>query len=247
MSHHASAIDPSGSSRTDATAPLLHTTALLNQQPRQPHDGFPVAGVAGDRDLCGAVQVAAAGQPPGGRHPPASERPVAVTQRSSAAIATDVPSLLKACDHAGLAPENAARSSKYAARPRALAADQLPDTPPERRTSPGLRARAALLPRRASGPDGSRNCRYDNAGRLPGLRLNPRCPAAARGIVFRKPPALRVRWGQSGSLSWRSEARLRRRRRPRRMRGADPRPPVRSHAMGTAGHRAARQLPGADA
>ena len=30
--------------------------------------------------------------------------------------------------------------------------------------------------------------------RLPGLRLDPRYPSAPRGLVFRKPPALRVRW-----------------------------------------------------
>jgi cytochrome P450 len=31
--------------------------------------------------------------------------------------------------------------------------------------------------------------------RLPGLRLDPAQPAAARGLVFRKPPALHVTWG----------------------------------------------------
>ena len=30
--------------------------------------------------------------------------------------------------------------------------------------------------------------------RLPGLRLDPRHPSAPRGLVFRKPPDLRVRW-----------------------------------------------------
>jgi cytochrome P450 len=30
--------------------------------------------------------------------------------------------------------------------------------------------------------------------RLPGLRLDPEHPNAPRGLVFRKPPALRVRW-----------------------------------------------------
>jgi cytochrome P450 len=30
--------------------------------------------------------------------------------------------------------------------------------------------------------------------RLPGLRLDPDHPSAARGLVFRKPPELRVRW-----------------------------------------------------
>ena len=30
--------------------------------------------------------------------------------------------------------------------------------------------------------------------RLPRLRLDPRCPSAPRGLVFRKPPDLRVRW-----------------------------------------------------
>ena len=30
--------------------------------------------------------------------------------------------------------------------------------------------------------------------RLPSLRLDPRYPSAPRGLVFRKPPALRVRW-----------------------------------------------------
>jgi cytochrome P450 len=30
--------------------------------------------------------------------------------------------------------------------------------------------------------------------RLPRLRLDPRYPAAARGLVFRKPPELRVEW-----------------------------------------------------
>ena len=31
--------------------------------------------------------------------------------------------------------------------------------------------------------------------RLPGLRLDPANPAAPRGLVFRKPPALHVFWG----------------------------------------------------
>ena len=31
--------------------------------------------------------------------------------------------------------------------------------------------------------------------RLPGLRLDPGRPAAIRGLVFRKPPSLHVRWG----------------------------------------------------
>ena len=31
--------------------------------------------------------------------------------------------------------------------------------------------------------------------RLPGLRLDPDHPNAPRGLVFRKPPALQVRWG----------------------------------------------------
>ena len=30
--------------------------------------------------------------------------------------------------------------------------------------------------------------------RLPGLRLDPRYPSAPRGLVFRKPPALRALW-----------------------------------------------------
>jgi cytochrome P450 len=30
--------------------------------------------------------------------------------------------------------------------------------------------------------------------RLPGLRLDPDHPCAPRGLVFRKPPALHVRW-----------------------------------------------------
>ena len=30
--------------------------------------------------------------------------------------------------------------------------------------------------------------------RLPGLRLDPAQPPAPRGLVFRKPPALHVRW-----------------------------------------------------
>jgi cytochrome P450 len=30
--------------------------------------------------------------------------------------------------------------------------------------------------------------------RLPGLRLDPARPSAARGLVFRKPPALHVVW-----------------------------------------------------
>jgi cytochrome P450 len=33
---------------------------------------------------------------------------------------------------------------------------------------------------------------------LPGLRLDPDFPSAPRGLVFRKPPALRVRWDQTG-------------------------------------------------
>jgi cytochrome P450 len=32
--------------------------------------------------------------------------------------------------------------------------------------------------------------------RLPGLRLDPRHPSAPRGLVFRKPPDLRVRWNR---------------------------------------------------
>jgi cytochrome P450 len=35
--------------------------------------------------------------------------------------------------------------------------------------------------------------------RLPGLRLDPERPAAPRGLVFRKPPALHVLWGNSGA------------------------------------------------
>jgi cytochrome P450 len=31
-------------------------------------------------------------------------------------------------------------------------------------------------------------------GGLPGLRLDPARPSAPRGLVFRKPPALHVRW-----------------------------------------------------
>ena len=34
-------------------------------------------------------------------------------------------------------------------------------------------------------------------GRLPRLRLDPRYPSAPRGLVFRKPPELRVRWNRS--------------------------------------------------
>jgi len=34
--------------------------------------------------------------------------------------------------------------------------------------------------------------------RLPGLRLDPGYPSAPRGLVFRKPPALRVRWDAGG-------------------------------------------------
>jgi cytochrome P450 len=33
--------------------------------------------------------------------------------------------------------------------------------------------------------------------RLPRLRLDPQCRSASRGLVFRKPPDLRVRWNQS--------------------------------------------------
>ncbi len=33
--------------------------------------------------------------------------------------------------------------------------------------------------------------------RLPGLRLDPRYPSAPRGLVFRKPPGLRVQWNAS--------------------------------------------------
>jgi cytochrome P450 len=33
---------------------------------------------------------------------------------------------------------------------------------------------------------------------LPGLRLDPGRPAAPRGLVFRKPPELHVRWDGSG-------------------------------------------------
>jgi cytochrome P450 len=35
--------------------------------------------------------------------------------------------------------------------------------------------------------------------RLPGLRLDPERPATPRGLVFRKPPALHVLWGDSGA------------------------------------------------
>ena len=35
-------------------------------------------------------------------------------------------------------------------------------------------------------------------GQLPGLRLDPEHPAAPRGLVFRKPPALPVRWDAAG-------------------------------------------------
>jgi cytochrome P450 len=35
--------------------------------------------------------------------------------------------------------------------------------------------------------------------RLPGLRLDPERPAVPRGLVFRKPPALHVLWGDSGA------------------------------------------------
>lgn len=34
---------------------------------------------------------------------------------------------------------------------------------------------------------------------LPGLRLDPEFPSAPRGLVFRKPPALRVRWDTPGT------------------------------------------------
>ena len=37
--------------------------------------------------------------------------------------------------------------------------------------------------------------------RLPGLRLDARCPSAPRGLVFRKPPDLRVRWNRRVRLS----------------------------------------------
>jgi len=38
---------------------------------------------------------------------------------------------------------------------------------------------------------------------LPGLRLDPGYPSAPRGLVFRKPPALRVRWNPCGAgLKW---------------------------------------------
>jgi cytochrome P450 len=35
--------------------------------------------------------------------------------------------------------------------------------------------------------------------RLHGLELDPRHASAPRGLVFRKPPALRVRWRPGGS------------------------------------------------
>ena len=48
-------------------------------------------------------------------------------------------------------------------------------------------------------------------GRLPALRLDPDSPAAPRGLVFRKPPALRVLWSARAGArpprpcrSWRS-------------------------------------------
>jgi hypothetical protein len=34
--------------------------------------------------------------------------------------------------------------------------------------------------------------------RLPGLRLDPAHPAAPRGLIFRKPPALHVVWRSPG-------------------------------------------------
>jgi cytochrome P450 len=37
---------------------------------------------------------------------------------------------------------------------------------------------------------------------LPGLRLDPGRPAAPRGLVFRKPPALHVRWDGLGQETW---------------------------------------------
>jgi hypothetical protein len=37
--------------------------------------------------------------------------------------------------------------------------------------------------------------------RLPGLRLDPRYPSAPRGLVFRKPPDLRVRWDTGSSVT----------------------------------------------
>ncbi|MFF4395172.1 cytochrome P450 [Streptomyces sp. NPDC001480] len=40
----------------------------------------------------------------------------------------------------------------------------------------------------------TRACLLALLDRLPGLRLDPASPAAPRGLVFRKPPALRVRW-----------------------------------------------------
>jgi hypothetical protein len=35
--------------------------------------------------------------------------------------------------------------------------------------------------------------------RLPGLRLDAAGPSAPVGLVFRKPPELRVRWNPAGS------------------------------------------------
>lgn len=40
----------------------------------------------------------------------------------------------------------------------------------------------------------TRACLLALLDRLPGLRLDPASPTAPRGLVFRKPPALRVRW-----------------------------------------------------
>ncbi|MFF7972623.1 cytochrome P450 [Streptomyces sp. NPDC007905] len=40
----------------------------------------------------------------------------------------------------------------------------------------------------------TRACLLTILDRLPGLRLGPDSPTAPRGLVFRKPPALRVRW-----------------------------------------------------
>lgn len=42
----------------------------------------------------------------------------------------------------------------------------------------------------------TRACLRALLDRLPGLRLDPASPTAPRGLVFRKPPALRVRWDQ---------------------------------------------------
>src|SRR5688572_23953909 len=67
-------------------------------------------------------------------------------------------------------------------------------SPRERAPAGRLRARAARVPRDAPGAPGGHTAVEQLLRRLPALRLDPSSPAAPHGLVFRKPPELRVLW-----------------------------------------------------